>query len=86
VDNAGCGIIQQEMPKGDPKGRMHGFQLWSNLPCSLKTTNPRNQEIHAADIPEVTNDDGTCVRVVCGTIWGATGPVVDVASEPFPVV
>ena len=79
---AGRGIIHQEMPKGDAKGRMHGFQLWSNLPSSSKMTNPRYQEIHAADIPEVTDDDGTRVRVVCGAIWGATGPVVGVASEP----
>ncbi len=79
---AGSGIIHQEMPKGDQKGRMHGFQLWSNLPSSLKMTAPRYQEVHAADIPEVTEDDGTKVRVVCGTIWGATGPVIGVASEP----
>ena len=79
---AGSGIIHQEMPKGDQKGRMHGFQLWSNLPSSLKMTAPRYQEVHAADIPEITEDDGTKVRVVCGTIWGATGPVIGVASEP----
>ncbi|MGA2765461.1 MAG: pirin family protein [Spirochaetia bacterium] len=82
---AGSGIIHQEMPKGDQKGRMHGFQLWSNLPSSLKMTAPRYQEVHAADIPEVTENDGTKVRVVCGTIWGATGPVVGVASEPHYV-
>jgi redox-sensitive bicupin YhaK (pirin superfamily) len=79
---AGRGIIHQEMPKGDPKGRMHGFQLWSNLPSSLKMTDPRYQEVHAADIPEVTDDDGTRVRVVCGSLWGAIGPVVGVASDP----
>ena len=79
---AGSGIIHQEMPKGDQKGRMHGFQLWSNLPSSLKMTAPRYQEIHAADIPEVTDDDGTRVRVICGSLWGAVGPVVGVASEP----
>src|SRR5512146_1619771 len=42
---AGSGIIHQEMPKGDVKGRMHGFQLWANLPASLKMTAPRYQEI-----------------------------------------
>jgi redox-sensitive bicupin YhaK (pirin superfamily) len=31
---AGRGIIHQEMPKGDAVGRMHGFQLWANLPSS----------------------------------------------------
>ncbi len=79
---AGAGIIHQEMPKGDQKGRMHGFQLWSNLPASLKMTAPRSQEIHAADIPAVTDDDGTRILVVSGEIWGARGPVVGVASEP----
>jgi len=49
---AGRGIMHQEMPKGDPSGRMHGFQLWANLPASLKMTAPRYQDIAAADIPE----------------------------------
>src|SRR5881296_1694873 len=63
---AGRGILHQEMPKGDPHGRMHGFQLWANLPSSLKMTRPRYQDIGAADIPEVVDDDGTRVRVVVG--------------------
>ena len=71
---AGSGIIHQEMPKGDPAGRMHGFQLWANLPASLKMTPPRYQEVKAADIPEITDDDGTHVRVVCGSFWGKTRP------------
>ena len=40
---AGSGIIHQEMPKGDVTGRMHGFQLWANLPSSQKMTAPRYQ-------------------------------------------
>ena len=64
---AGSGIIHQEMPKGDPSGRMHGFQLWANLPASLKMTDPRYQEVKALDIPEIKDDDGTHVRVVCGS-------------------
>ena len=67
---AGSGIIHQEMPKGDATGRMHGFQLWANLPAALKMTPPRYQEVKAADIPEVTDDDGTSVRLVCGTFLG----------------
>src|SRR6266516_3056127 len=62
---AGRGIIHQEMPKGDPTGRMHGFQLWANLPAALKMTTPRYQEVKTGDIPEVTDDDGTHVRIVC---------------------
>jgi redox-sensitive bicupin YhaK (pirin superfamily) len=79
---AGRGIIHQEMPRGDPAGRMHGFQLWANLPSSLKMTAPRYQDVHAADIPDVIDDDGTRVQVVCGTFWGRTGPVDGIAADP----
>ena len=72
---AGSGILHQEMPKGDGQGLMHGFQLWSNLPSSLKMTKPRYQDISAADIPEVTDDDGTRVRVVIGDFWGRRVPL-----------
>ena len=79
---AGSGIMHQEMPKGDPAGRMHGFQLWSNLPASLKMTDPRYQDIQSAVIPEITDDDGTHVRVICGDFWGHRGPVDGIASDP----
>jgi quercetin 2,3-dioxygenase len=79
---AGSGIIHQEMPKGDPQGRMHGFQLWANLPASLKMTDPRYQDVASGGIPEVTDDDGTKVRVICGQFWGATGPVDGIAAAP----
>jgi redox-sensitive bicupin YhaK (pirin superfamily) len=79
---AGSGIIHQEMPKGDPAGRMHGFHLWANLPASLKMTTPRYQEIKAPDVPEITDDDGTHVRLVCGTFWGKRGPVEGIAADP----
>jgi len=79
---AGSGIIHQEMPKGDAGGRMHGFQLWANLPASLKMTAPRYQDVRAQDIPAVTDDDGTEALVLCGTFWGATGPVDGIAAEP----
>ena len=80
---AGSGIIHQEMPKGDADGRMHGFQLWANLPASLKMTMPRYQEVHAADIPAIVDDDGTRVQVVCGTFWGKRGPVDGIAADPI---
>ncbi len=80
---AGRGIIHQEMPKGDATGRMHGFQLWANLPAARKLTAPRYQEVKAGDIPEVTEDDGTRVRVICGRFGGRTGPVEGTAAEPI---
>jgi quercetin 2,3-dioxygenase len=79
---AGRGILHQEMPKGDHKGRMHGFQLWANLPSSLKMTAPRYQDIKGADVPEVADDDGTIARVITGEFWGKKGPVEGVAANP----
>jgi quercetin 2,3-dioxygenase len=79
---AGSGIIHQEMPKGDRDGRMHGFQLWANLPASRKMTAPRYQEVKSAEIPVVSEDDGTQVRVVCGSFRGTKGPVDEVAIDP----
>jgi quercetin 2,3-dioxygenase len=79
---AGRGIIHQEMPKGDPRGRMHGFQLWANLPAALKMTAPRYQDVKGADVPEVVDDDGTRVRVICGEFWGRKGPVDGIAADP----
>jgi quercetin 2,3-dioxygenase len=79
---AGSGILHQEMPQGDAQGRMHGFQLWANLPSSLKMTAPRYQDIPAIEIPEVVEDDGTRVRVICGEFWGRRGPVDGTAAEP----
>jgi redox-sensitive bicupin YhaK (pirin superfamily) len=79
---AGSGIIHQEMPHGDGAGRMHGFQLWANLPSSLKMTAPRYQDIRSGAIPAVTDDDGTTARVICGELWGVRGPVEGIAADP----
>ena len=79
---AGSGILHQEMPKGNAKGQMHGFQLWANLPGSLKMTAPRYQDVQAKDIPTVVDDDGTSVRVIVGDFWGKKGPVDGIAADP----
>ena len=79
---AGRGILHQEMPKGDANGQMHGFQLWANLPAAHKMTAPRYQDVQAIDIPEITDDDGTKARVICGTFWGQKGPVEGIAADP----
>ena len=79
---AGRGILHQEMPQGDAKGRMHGFQLWANLPSSLKMTAPRYQDVPGGAIPEAVDDDGTRVRVICGEFWGKRGPIDGVAADP----
>jgi redox-sensitive bicupin YhaK (pirin superfamily) len=79
---AGSGILHQEMPQGDANGRMHGFQLWANLPRTLKMTAPRYQDVPAREIPEIADDDGTIVRIVCGDYAGRRGPVEGIAADP----
>lgn len=79
---AGSGILHQEMPAGNPSGQMHGFQLWGNLPSAQKMTAPRYQDVQSKDIPEITDDDGTTVRVIVGEFWGKTGPVDGIAADP----
>ena len=80
---AGSGIVHQEMPSGDAKGQMHGFQLWANLPSSLKMTAPRYQDISRGDIPVEVDDDGTAIKVIIGNFWGLSGPVDGIAAEPM---
>lgn len=79
---AGRGILHQEMPQGDSQGRVHGFQLWANLPAAQKMIKPRYQDIQAKDVPVVTDDDGTIARILCGKFWGQKGPVEGVAADP----
>jgi quercetin 2,3-dioxygenase len=79
---AGRGIVHHEMPKGDAQGAMHGFQLWANLPAAQKMTAPRYQEVKSPDIPEVTDDDGTKVRIIAGEFWGQRGPIDGIAANP----
>ncbi len=79
---AGSGILHQEMPHGNAHGQMHGFQLWGNLPSSQKMTAPRYQDVTAKDIPVITDDDGTIVKVITGEFWGKTGPVDGIAADP----
>jgi hypothetical protein len=78
---AGSGIIHEEMPRGEMDGLMWGFQLWANLPASHKMMNPRYQEVKSAQIPEISFD-GTKVRIICGEVKGAKGPVRDILTNP----
>lgn len=80
---AGSGILHQEMPTGNARGQMHGFQLWANLPGSLKMMAPRYQDVSAKEIPEVIDDDGTRVKIVIGEFWGKRGPVDGIAADPL---
>jgi hypothetical protein len=70
------------MPKGNANGQMHGFQLWANLPSSLKMTAPRYQDVQGKDIPEIIDNDGTRVKVIVGNFWGKSGPVDGIAADP----
>lgn len=79
---AGRGIVHMEMPKGDPVGRMGGFQLWANLPASSKMMPPRYQEVKSHQIPEVDTGGSAIIRVICGEAGGARGPVRDIVTDP----
>lgn len=79
---AGSGIIHQEMPKGDARGSMHGFQLWANLPAKNKMMPPRYREVKSGDIPAVAPSDGVTVKIISGSVKGTSGPVKDVVIEP----
>jgi redox-sensitive bicupin YhaK (pirin superfamily) len=72
---AGAGVVHSEMPEREfarEGGRMHGFQLWVNLPASDKLTRPRYQEIPAEGIPVAVSEDGlVTVRVIAGEALGA---------------
>jgi len=70
---AGSGIIHQEMPKGDKTGRMGGFQLWANLPASMKMMEPRYRDVRNEQIPERSLDGGVKVRIICGKVNGGQG-------------
>lgn len=79
---AGSGIIHQEMPKGQKDGLMWGFQLWANLPSSYKMITPRYRDVKSTQIPEVTLDSGTKVKIICGQVNGVGGPVKDIVTDP----
>ena len=79
---AGSGIIHQEMPKGDAKGRMWGFQLWANLPRTQKMMGPRYREVTSKQIPVVKTAEGATVRIICGQVEGMQGPVREILTDP----
>jgi hypothetical protein len=79
---AGSGIIHQEMPKGNRKGEMLGFQLWANLPAKSKMMDPRYREIKQNQIPVITTQDGVKIRIISGTVDGTKGPVEHIVTDP----
>jgi redox-sensitive bicupin YhaK (pirin superfamily) len=78
---AGRGIMHEEMPQVRPEGIM-GFQLWVNLPARHKMTRPRYQDIRSDHIPEITQKDGTKIRVIAGSVDGIKGPLNGIAADP----
>ncbi len=79
---AGSGVIHQEMPKGDKSGRMGGFQLWANLPASMKMMAPRYRDVRKEQIPEASLDGGVKVGIIAGEVNGVRGPVRDIVIDP----
>ena len=79
---AGNGIIHQEMPKGDEHGVMEGFQLWANLPAAEKMISPRYRDVTSSQIPVITLNNGTTIKIICGTVHDVSGPVQDIVIDP----
>jgi quercetin 2,3-dioxygenase len=79
---SGRGILHEEMPRRGPDGRIMGFQLWVNLPAALKMSQPRYQEVNAANIPSVELG-GVKVRVVAGDYEHTQGSVNEIAARPL---
>jgi hypothetical protein len=78
---SGGGIMHEEMPQPCQR-EMVGFQLWVNLPASLKMTTPRYQNIASEQIPEINREDGVKIRVIAGEVDGVRGPVTDIFADP----
>ncbi len=78
---AGGGIMHEEMPQ-PVEGKMEGFQLWVNLPASLKMTRPHYQGINANQVPTLQHAGGASIKVITGSVDGITGPVEGVAADP----
>ncbi len=74
---AGAGVIHSEMPSAEimrDGGRVHGFQIWVNLPKAQKLATPRYQEYPSAGLPVVTGE-GTWARVIAGELDGQRSPI-----------
>ncbi len=76
---AGAGIVHAEMPSArmmKDGGRVHGFQIWVNLPAKLKMTRPRYQELASAKIPSAKTTDGLAsVKVIAGEALGVSASI-----------
>src|ERR687885_91408 len=76
---AGAGVIHSEMPEREfarTGGRLHGLQLWVNLPRRDKMIKPRYQEIPAQRIPNAQTDDGlVSVKIIAGEALGAKAAI-----------
>jgi hypothetical protein len=79
---SGRGILHEELPRRNAGGVINGFQLWVNLPAARKMSAPRYQDVHAADIPSVTQD-GATIRLVAGQLDETRGPVTEIAARPI---
>jgi len=79
---AGRGIIHSEMPQQE-EGKMHGFQMWVNLPAKDKMCAPRYQDFQADQIPIVKLDNGVSIKIMAGESQGTPGAVSGIATAPL---
>ncbi|QMT58665.1 pirin family protein [Legionella sp. PC997] len=79
---AGKGIIHSEMPSAN--GKLHGLQLWLNLPAAEKMRAPFYQEMQSEQLPVETHDSGARVKVIAGTTdKGTHSPITGIATQPL---
>jgi len=79
---AGRGVIHSEMPE-QQEGKLHGFQLWINLPAADKMQHARYQDIEPALIPEPDLGNGVRARIVAGHLGDSAGPVSGIGTQPL---
>ena len=82
--SAARGIVHSEMPQ-QSEGRMRGFQLWLNLPAKEKMKPAAYRDISAREIPAVTLENKTEVKVIAGKFRDTTGPIRGTSTDPEAV-
>lgn len=79
--SAAGGIIHSEMPMMK-EGKLHGFQLWVNMPAKLKMSKPSYQNIESSNIPEF-KDQEKKIEIIAGRYKNKTGPVKGTSIDPI---
>ena len=77
----GSGIIHSEMP-AMKEGKLHGFQLWINMPAKYKMNKPEYIYIDSKKM-SIHKDEDKQVKVIAGKFEKAEGPVKKHNVDPI---